>query len=57
MVPSFCDGMRRRDFLAAGSLAGLSLADMLRLQSVQSEDQKLRDDVNCIFIFIVVLIR
>ena len=53
MVPRFCDGLRRRDFLTAGSLAGLSLADVFRLQNLQAEDRKLPDDVNCIFIFIV----
>jgi len=53
MVPRFCDGVRRRDFLTAGSLAGLSLADVFRLQNLQAEDRKLPDDVNCIFIFIV----
>src|SRR5262245_19830824 len=47
----FCDGIDRRGFLRAGSLAGLSLAEILRLEQVQAAPAK--RDVNCIFIFII----
>jgi hypothetical protein len=36
-----------------GSLAGLSLADVLRLQHMQAAEGKPKKDVNCIFIFII----
>jgi uncharacterized protein (DUF1501 family) len=52
--PSFCDRMGRRDFLHAGSLAGLSLAQVLQMQAVSAAAQaKQTKDVNCIFIFII----
>ncbi len=54
----FCDGIDRRGFLRVGSVAGLSLADVLRLQAGQSAAghdpagmRGRRRDVNCIFIF------
>jgi hypothetical protein len=50
----FCDGLRRRDFLHAGSLAamGLGLADMLSLQAMGATDPD-KKDTNCIFLFLV----
>ena len=54
MFPRYCDGVRRRDFLKLGSIAGLSMAEILRLQQLApANDQKKRDDINCIFLFIV----
>ena len=43
----------RRGFLRMGSLAGLSLADVLRLQHASGADATPKKDVNCIFIFII----
>src|SRR5512146_2618986 len=56
MAPAFCDGIDRRGFLRVGSLAGLSLAEILRLQQAQAAEPKQsqpKHDVNCIFIFII----
>ena len=53
MLPKFCDGIDRRGFLRLGSLAGLSLADVLRLQHATGADVTPKKDVNCIFIFII----
>lgn len=44
--------MDRRNFLRIGSLGGLSLAEVLRLQATCRAESKSRD-VNCIFIFIL----
>jgi len=46
-------GLDSRGFLRVGSVAGLSLAQFLRLQSVQAHDKTgaRRRDINCIFIF------
>ncbi len=52
MLPSFCDGIDRREFLRVGSLAGLSLAEVLRLQDACANETA-KQDLNCIFIFIV----
>lgn len=49
---TYCDGLQRREFLRVGSLAGLSLSEVLRLQSVCRAEAGPRD-VNCIFIFII----
>ena len=48
----FCDGLRRRDFLQAGALAGLGfgVADFLRLKAQTGMADK---DVNCILLFLV----
>lgn len=50
----FCDGMTRRDFLRAGSLAaggiGLSLADLNHLQASGATPGS---DINCIVLFLV----
>ncbi|MFN0018233.1 MAG: DUF1501 domain-containing protein [Pirellulaceae bacterium] len=52
MPAPYCDGISRRGFLRLGSVAGLSLAQILRLQQAQAavDAQK---NVNCIFIFII----
>lgn len=52
MLPRYCDGIDRRGFLKVGSLGGLTLAESLRLQSLQGA-QPAGKDVNCIFIFII----
>ena len=51
MIPSFCDGIDRRGFLRMGSAAGLSLAQLLRLQASHAADKLKTKDINCIFIF------
>ena len=48
-----CDGIRRREFMRIGSLAGLSLAEILRLRQSASAGDSKRDDVNCIFVFLI----
>src|SRR6266478_4060364 len=58
MFPAYCDGIDRRGFLRIGSLAGLSLAEVLRLQSARASEAPAspaqpRKDINCIFIFII----
>jgi len=58
-MSSLIQNATRRDFLRAGSLAGgaiagLGLADVLRMQQLCASDQAAsRSDVNCIFIFTV----
>ncbi len=50
---SFCDGLTRRDFLHAGSLAflGLTLPDFFNLKALGAvKDDK---DINCIFLMLV----
>lgn len=49
----FCDGMSRRDFLHAGSLAtlGLGLPSYQVLQAEGAVDKNA--DVNCIMLFLV----
>lgn len=51
---SFCDGMRRRDFLHAGSagMLGLGLTDFLALKA-QGAVQKDKSDMNVIMLFLV----
>jgi Protein of unknown function (DUF1501) len=51
MFPNFCDGISRRGFLRLGSVAGLSLAQFLRLDAAQATRGAKKKDVNCIFIF------
>ena len=58
MLPTFCDGIDRRGFLRVGSLGGLSMAQLMRLQHLQAGEgggnpSTKRKDVNCIFIFII----
>ncbi len=50
----FCDGLRRRDFLHAGSLAflGLGLPQFLELKALGAVD-KGKTDINCIFLMLV----
>ncbi|MBC8355640.1 MAG: DUF1501 domain-containing protein [Planctomycetes bacterium] len=43
----------RRDFIRMGSIAGLGLADIMRMQQLHAATDGDRSDVNCIFIFIV----
>lgn len=43
----------RRDFIRMGSIAGLGLADIMRMQHLSASENGNRSDVNCIFIFIV----
>src|SRR5213082_638716 len=49
----FCDGMTRRDFLHAGSLAflGLSVSDLMSLKAFGAVDPS--KDMNCIMLFLV----
>ncbi len=49
----FCDGLRRRDFLHAGSLSmlGLGLTQFLGLKAMGATDPQ--KDVNCIFLMLV----
>src|SRR5256885_9772932 len=49
----FCDGLRRRDFLHAGSLSflGLGLSQFLGLKAQGAIDPS--KDVNCIMLFLV----
>ncbi|MBS0264973.1 MAG: DUF1501 domain-containing protein [Planctomycetes bacterium] len=58
MFPAYCDGIDRRGFLRVGSLAGLSLAQVMRLQAARAADSavgpgRASKDINCIFIFII----
>src|SRR5690242_16818434 len=48
----FCDGLRRRDFLHAGSLSmlGLGLPQFLGLKALGAVEKK---DVNCIMLMLV----
>ena len=52
-MPMFCDGIDRRGFLRVGSVGGLALGQFLRLQSAQAGPAAPKQDVNCIFIFIL----
>jgi hypothetical protein len=45
--------LKRRDFVRMGTVAGLGLADIMRMQHLFASDKGERSDVNCIFIFIV----
>ncbi|MFQ5735106.1 MAG: DUF1501 domain-containing protein, partial [Planctomycetaceae bacterium] len=56
MLPKFCDGIARRDFLRVGAIGGLSLAQVMRLQqfaAAKPASGKSAKDVNCIFLFIL----
>ena len=50
----FCDGLRRRDFLHAGSLAGLGLGltEIFGLRALGAAPAE-KKDKNCIFLFLV----
>ncbi len=52
MVSKRKRGMERRDFLRVGTVAGLSLAEIMRLRETCAAEGG-SDDVNCIFIFII----
>ena len=43
----------RRDFIRMGSIAGLGMADIMRMQHLYGSDDSSRSDINCIFLFIV----
>ena len=43
----------RRDFIRMGSIAGLGIADIMRMQHLYASEQSSRSDINCIFLFIV----
>jgi len=45
--------MDRRGFLRMGSVGGLSLAQLMRLQQLQGSEGTAKKDINCIFIFII----
>ncbi len=54
MQRRYCDGIERRGFLKMGSVAGLSMAQLLRLQQTHGIDATTsKTDVSCIFIFII----
>ena len=50
----FCDGLRRRDFLHAGSLAflGFGLPQLFDLKALGAVDES-KKDINCIFLMLV----
>ena len=52
MLPKYCDGIDRRQFMKIGALGGLSLDQVMRLQDACATESS-RSDVNCIFIFIL----
>ncbi len=52
MPADFCDGIDRRGFIRVGSLAGLTLAEVLRMQELSAAVAP-QQNVNCIFIFII----
>jgi hypothetical protein len=52
MLPPYCDGVSRRNFLRVGSIAGLSLAEAMRFEHLCAAESK-RNDINCIFLFIL----
>ncbi len=53
MFPQSRDRIDRRSVLRLGTLAGLSLPQILRLEHVQAAAKGARKDVNCIFIFCI----
>src|SRR5579863_10550858 len=48
----FCDGLKRRDFLHAGALAGLGLG-LTDFLSMKAQGAVVDKDVNCIMLFLV----
>jgi uncharacterized protein (DUF1501 family) len=50
---SFCDGLTRRDFLHAGSLATLGLTLPSFLQASETAPRARDKDINCIMLFLV----
>lgn len=53
MSVKFDPELGRREFIRIGSLAGLGLADVLRLQHLAAAEKPARRDINCIFLFVV----
>lgn len=53
MFPEYCDHMKRREFLRVGTLGGLSLAEVMRLQHACADETAKQKDMNCIFLFII----
>ncbi len=53
MRSRYCDGIERRGFLRMGSVAGLSMAQLFRLQQTHGIEASQKKDVSCIFIFII----
>ncbi len=53
MFPQSRDQLNRRAVLRLGTLAGLSLPQILRLQHAQAAPKAQQKDVNCIFIFCI----
>ena len=53
MLPQYCDSIKRREFLRLGTIGGLSLAEVLRLQHVCAAETTNQKDINCIFLFII----
>ena len=51
MLSTFCNGLGRRSFLRAGTLAGLGLADFFRLRQTARGQEQPKKAVSCIFIF------
>lgn len=52
MLPKFCDGIDRRDFIKLGTIGGLTLDQLMRLQHTCAAETA-KQDINCIFIFIL----
>ena len=52
MLPKFCDGIERRDFIKLGTIGGLTLDQLMRLQHTCAAETA-KHDINCIFIFIL----
>jgi len=52
MTSTYCDKVPRREFLKVGSLAGISLAEMLHLQDTCAAGAK-KSQKNCIFLFVL----
>ncbi|MBI3837497.1 MAG: DUF1501 domain-containing protein, partial [Planctomycetia bacterium] len=53
MSANWQNQLNRRALLRLGTLAGLSLPQILRLEHVQAAGSKPKKDVNCIFIFLI----
>ena len=53
MQSRYCDGIERRGFLRMGSVAGLCMAQLFRLQQTHGIEASQKKDVSCIFIFII----
>ena len=49
----FSHGIRRRDVLRMGTVAGLSLPQLFRYQQLEGTERTAKKEVNCIFVFII----